>query len=1232
MMMDQPDDNHKTKEQLIAELEQLRAELDDRKQREAALWQSKQFIEKVTNDLPHHLYIYDLETLKPLYANRPMLGYSPEEIVQGGEQFFLDILHPDDQQRLAAFGSHWDTVQDDEVLEFDDFRFRHADGSWHWMQTWQVVFARNEYGKPIQALGTTIDMTKRKLAEDGQRRSETKFAKIFHANPDPIAITTFPDGRFVEANQSFYAITGLNSEAVIGKTSSELNLWGNLEARAQLYQTLAETGSVSNLEFDFCTQSGEVKTGLMSIDVIDLDGQTCAISVIKDISDRKRVEEDLRRSNALLQAQCEASVAGIWVVNERREVIFYNQRFCEIWQIPQSIIDTNDYWLIFKAALTQLQDVDAFLTKVEALYQSPTAISHDEVVLKNGRVLDRRSAPMRSPSGEYYGRVWYFQDITQAKQLEAARSKAQEALHQSQERYVLATRAARVGVWEGNHQTGEFYLDPNFKSLLGYSEVELPNRFDAWFSLFHPDDKQLVISATQRYLEKQTAEFAVEHRVFHRDGSMRWLMARGMLVEDGQDDSCRMVGTTTDITERKLAEQALQRSNAMLKVQQDAAIDGILITDEHQLITSYNQRFCQLWHLDENLLIQAENDQQVRETVLDQLKDPDAFIRKINYLNQHPEITSRDEILFKDGRIFDRYSAAMKSSTGEDYGRIWYFRDITEIKQAEAALRQNEQKFLQLTENIRDAFFIAAPDYSQMFYISPAYETIWGRTCASLYEQPHSWLEAVHPNDRSRLMSELQSLGNPVEQGLEYRIVQPNGTVRWVLTRTFPIFDETGHVDRVAGIGRDITELKQIEAELKQYQDQLEALVVERTKELNEANQQLQQELRQREQTEATLRESERRWRTLMDDVRLLVVGFDTQLNITYANPFLAEVTGYSQTELVGRNWLEVFDPLSRLPQLSTEPDFFIRAFRVHHQDPLLTKAGEVRQIAWNCTLLHNAQGDPIGFLSIGEDITERSLIERIKDEFISVVSHEFRTPLTAIHGALDLLIDGFVERTSDRAQQLLTIAFEGSERLVHLVDSILALERLESGGVKLLKQPCQIADLMMEAIDLTQLMAANAGVDLVVSPLTIQLEIDGDRMLQVLTNLLSNAIKFSPRGGTVWLSATLQAADEAESNHDKAGPSSHPSMHSSALLNSKTCILFCVKDQGRGIPADKLETIFERFQQVDTSDSRQKGGTGLGLAICRSIVQQHKGQIWAESTPGEGSSFYVMLPLDEQT
>src|SRR5262249_26849991 len=145
-------------------------------------------------------------------------------------------------------------------------------------------------------------------------------------------------------------------------------------------------------------------------------------------------------------------------------------------------------------------------------------------------------------------------------------------------------------------------------------------------------------------------------------------------------------------------------------------------------------------------------------------------------------------------------------------------------------------------------------------------------------------------------------------------------------------------------------------------------------------------------------------------------------------------------------------------------------------------------------------------------------------------------------------------------------------------------------------KTTCHLADLMTQAVEEMRGMAQKANVTVVVHPISGHIWADPDRLLQMFTNLLSNAIKFSPAGTTVWLSAERWGEQ----------------------------LLVQVKDQGRGIPAEKLESIFERFQQVDVSDSRDKGGTGLGLAICRSIVHQHGGRIWAESTVGRGSTFSV--------
>ncbi|MBD1996888.1 CHASE2 domain-containing protein [Leptolyngbya sp. FACHB-541] len=269
------------------------------------------------------------------------------------------------------------------------------------------------------------------------------------------------------------------------------------------------------------------------------------------------------------------------------------------------------------------------------------------------------------------------------------------------------------------------------------------------------------------------------------------------------------------------------------------------------------------------------------------------------------------------------------------------------------------------------------------------------------------------------------------------------------------------------------------------------------------------------------------------------------------------------------------------------------------------------------------------GLLLVLNDITERQAIARMKDEFVSVVSHELRTPITSIRGSLGLLGTGKLGSLSDKGQRMLEIAINNTDRLIRLINDILDLERIESGKITLSKQPCDLADLIQQAAETMQTMADTAGVTLSVTAVSVRFMGDSDRLLQVFTNLLSNAIKFSPKGSTVWLTAEIQN-QSAITHQPTTATQSPPISLQSPTPNPQSPIstlLIHIKDQGRGIPADKLNLIFERFQQVDVSDARQKGGTGLGLPICSAIVQQHDGKIWVESQLNVGSTFYVMLP-----
>ena len=235
--------------------------------------------------------------------------------------------------------------------------------------------------------------------------------------------------------------------------------------------------------------------------------------------------------------------------------------------------------------------------------------------------------------------------------------------------------------------------------------------------------------------------------------------------------------------------------------------------------------------------------------------------------------------------------------------------------------------------------------------------------------------------------------------------------------------------------------------------------------------------------------------------------------------------------------------------------------------------------------------------------LAQRSDMDVVKDEFISTVSHELRTPLTSIRGALGLLSAGMMGNVDAKAQNLLRIASSNTERLIRLINDILDLERMESGRAPLKLRRCSILELAREAVETMTPMADGASIHLELvcnAPRdSIYFDADSDRILQVLTNLLSNAIKFSPGGSKV--------AVQIDSD-----------------LNS---VLLKVVDHGRGIPPDKLDAVFDRFQQVESSDASKKGGTGLGLAICRSIIQQHGGAIWAQANQtGPGTTLWMQM------
>lgn len=335
------------------------------------------------------------------------------------------------------------------------------------------------------------------------------------------------------------------------------------------------------------------------------------------------------------------------------------------------------------------------------------------------------------------------------------------------------------------------------------------------------------------------------------------------------------------------------------------------------------------------------------------------------------------------------------------------------------------------------------------------------------------------------------------------------------------------------------------------------------------------------------------------------ICGVDARGVVNFVNPAALTTLGYTRpSSVVGRMLHDVLHgPVCCAAATSNcaslvDPRVTVRSARQEIGRP----DGSRSVIEYSTAPMYD-DGQLRGCVFTFRDITERRAVERIKDEIISVVSHELRTPLTSIRASLGLLRSpGMLAPMSPRAERLLEISMSNTERLVKLINDVLDLERMESGLMELDRHPCTVGEIMTKACAVVQPQMDDRGiaVHVVMGDADESILADCDRIVQVVINLLGNALKFSAPGSAIYVSESR--------------------------IPDTDLVEFVVRDEGRGVAPDDLDRIFERFQQVNSSDSRDKGGTGLGLAICRTIVKQHGGRIWAESQMGKGSSFHFTL------
>ena len=558
--------------------------------------------------------------------------------------------------------------------------------------------------------------------------------------------------------------------------------------------------------------------------------------------------------------------------------------------------------------------------------------------------------------------------------------------------------------------------------------------------------------------------------------------------------------------------------------------------------------------------------------------------------------------LHRDGSL--RRIAWSASPLFDDQGRINFIIatgiDVTVQRGAEETLRESEARYRQLVEG--SLGMVCTHDLQGILL---SINTHGAQTIGRIREDVvgHRLSEFMPEDHRAEFDRYLSNIALTGEvQGL-FHICHPDGSVRVVAFRN-KLIQTSARDPYVLGFGIDISE--QVRAE-----DKLRALI--------------------------------RQSNSVLESVGDGIYGIDLEGVCTVVNPAASQMLGFKPEELLGRNMhalihhtradgtpypeneCPIQNTLHDLDTVRVSNEVFWRkdgtSFPVEYVacpqietehavrpgiEPRI-QSGSLFEFEPEIDSGINPVSDQakpaakaVGVVVAFTDTTERRALDRMKDEFISTVSHELRTPLTSLRAALGLITGGSLDARPQKLRQMLEIAAGNTDRLVRLVNDILELERIGSGKAELHCTMCSADDLFRRAAILMQADAANAQLRITFNSQGVNVWADPDRILQVLSNLISNAIKFSPAGTEIHLRAHRGDIHEAEIQ---------------------------VRDQGRGIPEDKLDSIFERFLQVDASDSRTMGGTGLGLSICRAIITQHRGRIWATSTPGKGSTFHFTLP-----
>ena len=942
------------------------------------------------------------------------------------------------------------------------------------------------------------------------------------------------------------------------------------------------------------------------------------ILISVDITNKKQNEQPEKKSIRLFKMIWDISADGMRLSDENGIMVMVNKAFCKMVKKKKEDLEGKPISVIYQKSKSL-----EIIRKHKERFRDRTILPYveNELTLWNN---EKIYIGVSNSFFEFEGKIPYtlgiFRNLTERKRDEKQILILAQALKNISECVTITDLNRKI-----------IFINDAFVKTYGYNEDELLGKKIDVVRTTSNDEKLSTLIHNHSLQNGWQGELLNKRK----DGTEFTISLSTTSINDGEGKPVALIGVATDITERKAAEQQLKLTLSLLHAALESTADGLLIVNRHGKITGYNQKFLKMWHLPADLIAEG-NDEKALDYVNQQLKDPDAFLKQVQYLYNQQEMESYDLLEFKDGRIFERYSLPQKLNE-KIVGRVWSFRDVTREKKSEEALIESEKRFRMLFEDSAEAICIMTDKFEEC-----------NEQFCNLFEcsrediinhSPWEFSPEIQPDGKSSKKSALEKINAALEDKPQYFYWQHKSKKGNLIDAEVSLNGFVlGGKKLVQATVHNITERKKFEK-------------------IQTALYKISESVNTTEDMQTLFTKIHEVIKGLMSADNFYIALYDENTDLLSFPYFVDEadppppprelgkgLTDYvlrtgkeaiirekeeielkknNEIELVGAYspvWvgvplklegksigvMVVQDYQNEFAYTETEKQILVFvseqiALAINRKKTSEELINYTKRLKENKDLLEQ-KASQLAKLNEQLEESEKKLkqLNASKDKLFSIVAHDLKGPFQPLLGMSEILANEQYTLNEKERNNFITEIHNLLKNQFKLVDNLLDWAKIQTGRQPFNPVRINLSEKVNEVNTILNANAINKNIKVTNNVESDVFVFADSYMLQsTLQNLISNAIKFTNTNGTISISS----------------------------IERDNYFEITVADNGVGISDEEKGKIFRIDTQHSTLGTDHEKGTGLGLIICKEMLEKNGGKIWIESEPGVGSKFIFTLP-----